>query len=179
MKIRFLVPAVAVAVLLGFFWYALKGGDYDPQLIDSPLLGKAAPGFASPSLADPKVEVAMKQFLGTPFVVNFWGTWCVGCREEHPQLLQIAKQTSVPIVGIAWKDDHAAAIDWLNQLGNPYRSVATDDDGRIAIDWGVYGAPETFLVGADGRVIQKHVGPMSIDIWRKEFASRLPAGASP
>lgn len=178
MKIRFLIPAIAVAVLFGFFWYALKGGDYDPQLIDSPLIGKPAPGFATASLADPKVEVAMKQFVGAPFVVNFWGTWCVGCREEHAQLLEIAKLTTVPIVGIAWKDDHAAAIGWLNQLGNPYHTVATDDDGRIAIDWGVYGAPETFLVGADGSVIQKHVGPMSVDIWRKEFVARLPAAAS-
>jgi cytochrome c biogenesis protein CcmG/thiol:disulfide interchange protein DsbE len=176
-KIRFLVPAIAVAVLFGFFWYALKGGDYDPQLIDSPLIGKAAPGFASASLADPKVEVAMKQFLGAPFVVNFWGTWCVGCREEHPQWLAIQKETTVPIVGIDWKDDHAAAIDWLQQLGNPYRVVATDDDGKIAIDWGVYGAPETFLVGADGKVMHKHVGPMSVAIWRGEFVKRLPAGA--
>jgi len=69
-KIRFVVPAVAVAVLFGFFWYALKGGDYDPQLIDSPLIGKAAPGFATPSLGDPKVEVAMKQFLGGRLIVN-------------------------------------------------------------------------------------------------------------
>jgi len=177
-KARFLVPAALIAVLFGFFWYAL-GGDYDPQLIESPLINRPAPDFVSPALADPKQAVSLKSFRGQPVLVNFWGTWCVGCREEHPQLLEIQKVTTIPIVGIAWKDDHAAANQWLAEFGDPYRAVATDDDGRIAIDWGVYGAPESFLVSAEGKVIHKHVGPMSLEIWRKEFLVKVNAERGP
>ena len=176
MKARFLIPALAVAVLFGFFWYALKGGDYDPQLIDSPLIGRPAPDISTVTLADAGRPLTSKQFLGKPFVVNFWGTWCVGCREEHPEFLAIAKETDVPIVGIDWKDDHPAAVAWLGQLGNPYDAVGVDDDGKIAIDWGVYGAPETFLVSAAGEVIHKHVGPMTVEAWRKDFVPRLAPG---
>lgn len=179
MKPRFVVPAAAVAVLFGFFWYALKGGDYDPQLIDSPLINRPAPDFTTASLADPNQAVALRTFVGKPFVVNFWGTWCVGCAEEHPQLIAIQKETPVPIIGVDWKDDHAAAVQWLGERGNPYAAVATDDDGKVAIDWGVYGAPETFLVNAEGKVIHKHVGPMSLDVWRDEFQKRLPAQPRP
>jgi cytochrome c biogenesis protein CcmG/thiol:disulfide interchange protein DsbE len=173
MKWRFVLPAAIVAVLCGFFWYALQGGRYDPQLIDSPLVGRAAPNFAMPDLTEPSEQISLGQFLGKPFVLNVWGTWCGGCREEHAELLAIARETNVPIVGIDWKDDHQAAKAWLAQLGNPYRVVGVDDDGRIAIDWGVYGAPETFLVGADGRVIHKNVGPMTLEIWRTKFLPLL------
>jgi cytochrome c biogenesis protein CcmG/thiol:disulfide interchange protein DsbE len=175
-KLRFLIPAAVVAVLFGFFWYALKGSNYDPQLIDSPLIDRAAPDFATVTLANPGSPVSIRQFLGKPFVVNFWGTWCVECRVEHPELMAIAGQTDIPIIGIDWKDDHPAAISWLGQLGNPYDAVGVDDDGKIAIDWGVYGAPETFLVSAQGRVIHKHVGPMTVETWRKDFLPRLAAG---
>ena len=178
MRTRFLIPAASVAVLFGFFWYALKGGNYDPQLIDSPLINRAAPGFSTTRLGDPAQPVALEQYLGKPFAVNFWGTWCVGCRQEHPELLAIANETEIPIVGIDWKDDHTAAANWLAELGNPYHAVGIDDDGKIAIDWGVYGAPETFLVDAQGMVIHKQVGPMTLDIWHKEFAARLPPGAA-
>ena len=75
MRIRFLIPAASVAVLFGFFWYALKGGNYDPQLIDSPLINRAAPGFSTTRLGDPAQPVALEQYLGKPFAVNFWGTW--------------------------------------------------------------------------------------------------------
>lgn len=176
MKTRFLIPAAAVAILFGFFWYGLKG-DYDPQLIESPLIDKPAPDITAPALANPNQSISLKSFRGQPVVVNFWGTWCVECRTEHPQLLAIQKATSVPILGIAWKDDHVAASQWLAELGNPYHTVVTDDDGRIAIDWGVYGAPETFLVSAGGKVIHKHVGPMSLDIWQREFLAKLKAEA--
>ena len=81
----------------------------------------------------------------------------------------------MPIVGLNWNDDRTLALGWLAQLGNPYVSVAYDPDGRTAIDWGVYGAPETFLVGADGRVLKKHVGALSMDIGQREFVPRLPA----
>jgi cytochrome c biogenesis protein CcmG/thiol:disulfide interchange protein DsbE len=109
--------------------------------------------------------------------VNIWGTWCPGCRDEHPVLLEIARRKVVPIVGIAWRDDAQAAQQWLHQLGNPYTATALDADGRVGINWGAYGAPETFLVDAKGVVIHKLTGPMSIEIWEREFVPRINGSA--
>ena len=112
-------------------------------------------------------------------MLNVWGTWCVACRDEHGALLDIAKQNVLPLVGLNWKDEDAAAIEWLAQLGNPYSVVAADREGRTAIDFGVYGAPETFFIDAGGLVQYRHVGPMTPAVWEREFASRLPRGALP
>ena len=144
----------------------------------SPLLGKPAPAFELPSLEDPVRKVATSDFAGKPYVLNVWGTWCVGCRQEHEILLEIARRGEVPIVGLNWKDDRVQAQRWLQELGNPYSVIATDEEGRTAIDWGVYGAPETFLVDAQGKVLHKHIAPMTIAIWEREFVPLLKqAGA--
>ena len=94
-------------------------------------------------------------------------------------LLDIAKQNALPLVGLDWKDEDDAALDWLKQLGNPYSVVVVDRDGRTAINFGVYGAPETFFIDADGRVQYRHVGAMTAEVWQREFLSRLPRGALP
>ena len=107
-------------------------------------------------------------------MLNVWGTWCVECRDEHDALLDIARQNRVPLVGLNWKDDDDAAQQWLAQLGNPYSVVAVDREGRTAIDFGVYGAPETFFIDADGLVQYRHVGAMTPEVWEREFLSRLP-----
>jgi len=168
--LRFLVPAFAFAVLVGFFVVGLKR---DPSAIPSPLIGKPAPAFSLESLGDPAWKVGPADFVGKPWVLNVWATWCVGCREEHAALLAISRENPVPIMGLNWRDDRAPALQWLSQLGNPYVSVAFDPEGRAAIDWGVYGAPETFLIDASGRVIKKHIGPMTTDAWQREFAPLL------
>ena len=80
----------------------------------------------------------------------------------------------MPLVGLNWKDEDGLATQWLQDLGNPYNHVALDREGRVAIDWGVYGAPETFLVDADGKVRYKHVGPMTPEVWQREFLARIP-----
>jgi cytochrome c biogenesis protein CcmG/thiol:disulfide interchange protein DsbE len=90
-------------------------------------------------------------------------------------LVRIAEQRVVPIIGLNWKDDRDTARRFLVESGNPYAVVAEDAEGRVAIDWGVYGAPETFLVGSDGVVLFKHVAPMTLDVWEKEFVPRLAA----
>jgi cytochrome c biogenesis protein CcmG/thiol:disulfide interchange protein DsbE len=117
--------------------------------------------------------VASKDLAGRVWLLNVWGTWCGGCREEHPVLLAIARQNVAPMIGLDWKDDSAAALQWLKELGNPYSAVASDQEGRVAIDWGVYGAPETFLIGPDGKVLYKHIAPMTMDVWNKEFLPRI------
>src|SRR5829696_9408486 len=145
--LRFGVP-FALFALLGILLFV--GLYRDPSYVPSPLIGKPAPEFSLPSVQDASYPVASWELLGQPWVLNVWATWCGGCRDEHETLLAISQQRRVPIIGLDWKDDTAAAQQWLRTLGNPYAAVAEDQDGRVAIDWGVYGAPETFLIGADG-----------------------------
>lgn len=170
--LKFVAP-FAIFALLGAFLFV--GLYRDPSYVPSPLIGKQAPDFSLPSVQDPAYPVASKELQGQPWVLNVWGTWCGGCREEHETLLAIAKQNAVPLIGLNWKDDNAAAQEWLRTLGNPYAAVAEDKEGRVAIDWGVYGAPETFLIGADGKILFKHIAPMTMDIWTREFLPRIQA----
>ena len=170
--LKYIVPLGLFAALGVFLFIGLHR---DPSLIDSPLIGKQAPEFSLPSLQDPTFQVASKDLKGKTWVFNVWGTWCGGCRQEHETLIAISRQNVVPIIGLNWKDDNAAAQDWLRQLGNPYAAVAADQEGRVAIDWGVYGAPETFLIGPDGKVIFKHIAPMTMEVWIKEFLPRIAA----
>jgi cytochrome c biogenesis protein CcmG/thiol:disulfide interchange protein DsbE len=171
-RFRFLVPAVAFAALVGFF---VAGLQQDPGTIRSPLIGKPAPAFSLESLGDPAWKVGTADYAGRPWLLNVWATWCAGCRDEHEALMAIARENRVPMVGLNWRDDRALGLRWLTQLGNPYVAVAFDPDGRTAIDWGVYGAPETFLIGADGRVLQKHIGPMTSAVWQRDFMPLLAA----
>jgi cytochrome c biogenesis protein CcmG, thiol:disulfide interchange protein DsbE len=170
---RFVIPIGLFAALLAFFFMGLGR---DQQTLPSPLIGKPAPQFSLPSVEDPSRTVSSRDFAGRPYVVNIWGTWCPGCRQEHDVLLQIARRNEVPIVGLDWKDEMQAAQQWLQQLGNPYVATAFDADGRVGIDWGAYGAPETFLVDANGIVIHKHTGPLSIPTWEADFVPKLKGG---
>jgi cytochrome c biogenesis protein CcmG/thiol:disulfide interchange protein DsbE len=177
LPLRFLLPVLAFAVLVGFFVAGLKR---DPGEIPSPLIGKPAPAFSLESLGDPAWKVGTADFQGRTWVLNVWGTWCVGCREEHAAILAIARENRVPMMGLNIWDDRTHALQWLDQLGNPYVSVAYDPQGHVAIDWGVYGAPETFLIDAGGRVVKKRIGPLTPEIWARDFEPLLPpAVASP
>jgi cytochrome c biogenesis protein CcmG/thiol:disulfide interchange protein DsbE len=170
-SLRFLVPAILFVALVGFFIIGLQK---DPSEIRSPLIGKPAPAFSLESLDDPALRVAATDFAGRPWLLNVWATWCGGCRQEHATLLEISREGRVPLIGLNWRDDRALALQWLGQLGNPYATVAFDPIGRTAIDWGVYGAPETFLIGADGKVMYKRIGVMTPEIWRRDFLPLLP-----
>jgi cytochrome c biogenesis protein CcmG, thiol:disulfide interchange protein DsbE len=172
--LKFVVPFV-VFLLLGAFLYV--GLYRDPSYVPSPLIGKPAPEFHLPSLQDAAYPVDSKELHGRTWVLNVWGTWCGGCRQEHETLVAISRSNTVPLVGLNWKDDPAAAQEWLRTLGNPYAVVAEDQEGRVAIDWGVYGAPETFLIGPDGKVLFKHIAPMTMEVWNTEFVPRIQAAA--
>ena len=164
--------------LAGVLYVGVKHSP-DKSTMVSVLLGKPAPAFELPVLGDPGPKFSRRQLAGRPWVMNVWGTWCGECRDEHEALLAIAHQNRVPLVGLNWKDEDEAALDWLKQLGNPYTVVVADRDGRTAIDFGVYGAPETFFVDADGLVQYRHVGAMTAEVWQREFLSRLPRGGMP
>ena len=175
---RFILPVVAFLALAGVLYIGVRHSP-NKSTMQSALLGKTVPAFSLPILDRPGMNLTNTQLAGRPWVLNVWGTWCVACREEHEQLLAISKQNALPLVGLNWKDEDDAAMDWLKQLGNPYSVVAVDRDGRAAINFGVYGAPETFFIDADGRVQYRHVGPMTPEVWEREFLSRIPRGALP
>ena len=118
-----------------------------PELVDN---GQPVPGFSNTELA-----------RGKPSVVNFWASWCVPCVQEHPVLVEMVRRTGVDLYGINYKDQASAARRFLGHYGNPYRAVGVDGNGRTAIEWGVYGMPETFVVDGAGRIVYKHVGPIS------------------
>ncbi len=170
----FVVPLALFVPLLAVLLIGLKHAP-DKGNIPSPLIGRPAPEFALPNLMDDKVSVSAAALKGRWTLVNVWGTWCGECRAEHEALLGIKQEGQVPIIGIDWKDDDAAALSWLSKLGNPYEVIATDHNGRAAIDWGVYGAPESFLVSPQGVVVYKQIGAMTPDIWREKFLTRIAA----
>lgn len=169
---RFIVPIIGFAILVVFLSIGLTR---DPTFVPSPLIGKQMPVFNLPRLGHPGQTVSDADLRGQFSVLNVWATWCVGCRQEHPVLNEIARQGQVPIYGLNWKDDQALASGWLQQLGNPYVATAFDGEGRVAIDWGVYGAPETFLIAPDGTILYRHIAPITHEVWENEFLSRIAA----
>ena len=176
---RFIVPVIVFLLLAGVLYIGVVHSP-DKSTMVSALLGKPAPAFELPVLGgEAGRKFSSQQLAGRPWVLNVWATWCVACRDEHPVLIELAKQNRIPIVGLDWRDEDGAATQWLNQLGNPYSIVLVDREGRTAIDFGVYGAPETFFIDANGTVQYRHVGAMTPDVWEREFVGRLPHAVTP
>ena len=149
--------------------------DPDRDALPSPLIGKPAPEFRLPVLHEPGRVVTSDELRGAPYLLNVWGSWCPGCREEHAVIDAFARTGRVQVIGYNWKDERADALRWLEQFGNPYWVVLVDYEGHNAIEWGIYGAPETFLVDAEGIVRWKHVGPMTDDTVRERLLPALEA----
>jgi len=173
--IRFMIPLAIFAVIAAVLGVGIIHSR-SVGVIQSPLIGKHAPAWSLPVLDQAGRTFGSKDLAGKWYVLNFWGSWCFACKDEHQELLALRQSSSVPIIGVDWRDDDGDARSFLGTLGNPYAAVATDHDGHVVIDWGVYGAPESFLVNPQGVVVFKQIGPITPEIWNKEFASRLPAG---
>jgi cytochrome c biogenesis protein CcmG/thiol:disulfide interchange protein DsbE len=155
---RYLIPFAIFAVLVVFLTIGLG---LKPRDVPSPLIDKPAPAFTLKQLHEPAKQMSPADFKGKVWLLNVWGSWCVSCRQEHPLLVELAKTNIVPLVGLNWKDDSAAALKWLGELGDPYTVSVVDPDGKVAIDYGVYGAPETYVIDRDGVIRYKHIGPIS------------------
>ncbi|GGZ56516.1 thiol:disulfide interchange protein [Lysobacter xinjiangensis] len=147
----------------------------DREALPSPLIGKPTPAFALPVLHQPDRTVTAAELRGAPYLLNVWGSWCPACRDEHPVITRFAETKRVRVVGYNWKDAREDALRWLEQFGNPYWLVLADEPGNTAIDFGIYGAPETFLIDAEGRIRWKHVGPLTDAILRDEVLPLLQA----
>lgn len=132
----------------------------DISEIPSALIGTKAPVLALPPLEGANVpaltDIAVK---GKLTLVNVFASWCVPCRQEHPLLKELAKDSRITVVGINYKDKNENALRFIGELGNPYAAIGVDPNGKAAIDWGVYGIPESYLLGADGTILYKKVGP--------------------
>lgn len=170
MKAKFLVPLVLFLALTGFLGYGLT---LNPSVVPSPLIGQPAPVFSLAKLDAPDQHFGVEDMRGEVWLLNVWASWCVSCRAEHPYLVELARSTGVPIIGLNYKDENAAAINWLRQHGNPYVATVTDNDGRVGIDYGVYGTPETFVIDRQGVIRYKHVGPINRDILHKVLLPKI------
>ena len=167
--------AIPVVVLLGLLVLLGIGLKLDPREVPSPLIGKAAPAFELP-LLDPENEtISPAKLAGRPVLVNFFASWCAGCRVEHPLLMELASQ-GVEIVGMDYKDEPSDARAWLKRNGNPYRQVAVDRAGQAGLDYGVYGVPETYVLGPDGTILFKQIGPMTPQAWERDIKPLLGKG---
>jgi cytochrome c biogenesis protein CcmG, thiol:disulfide interchange protein DsbE len=168
-----LLPLVVFLLLAGIFLAQLLSGR-DSQTIPSALIGQQAPETNLPPLDGVDLPgLDTSQFAGKVTLVNVWASWCAPCREEHPLLMQLAADDRIDIAGLNYKDKPENARRFLGDLGNPFSSIGTDSSGRAAIDWGVYGIPETFLVGRDGNILWKHVGPFSERSLRRDLMPQI------
>ena len=158
-RLLYLLPVVLFALVAGGFYAGLG---IDSNVLPSALINEEAPQFDLPPLPGHDKGFSSADLQGHVSLVNAFASWCGPCRMEHPVLNALAETKQVPIYGIDYKDQSAAALDWIAALGDPYTSIGADS-GRVGIDWGVYGVPETYVVDKTGHIRYKHVGPLSED----------------
>ena len=152
------LPAVGFVALAGVFALGLK---HDPSLLPSALISKKMPTFDLPPVKGRTLGLSSQNLYGEVSLVNVFASWCVACRAEHPIFMRLTNLKIVPLHGLNYKDTPDDAAQWLNTMGDPYTRTGADLNGRVAIDWGVYGVPETFVVGADGIIAYKHIGAVT------------------
>ncbi len=170
MKAKFLIPLLLFVVLVGFLAVGLNR---DPHEVPSPLIGKQAPAFELPQLADPQKTFSPESMKGKVWILNVWASWCVACREEHPVLVELGKLQIAPIIGLDYKDKRDDAMTMLARQGNPYVLSAFDANGRVGIDYGVYGVPETYVIDQVGVIRFKHIGPITMELLNKKMIPLL------
>jgi cytochrome c biogenesis protein CcmG, thiol:disulfide interchange protein DsbE len=172
-RIAVLVPLAVFLALVWLFLFRLYSGD--PALIPSALVA----GLERDGAQVPGVDPA--SFKDAVTVVNVWASWCVPCHDEAPLLMQLAQDSRVRLIGINYKDKPDNARRFLGRYGNPFAAAGADESGRAAIDWGVYGVPETFVIGKDARIAYKLVGPITADnfaaVLKPQIEKALAAGS--
>lgn len=174
-RLLYASPVLIALIFGGFFLWGLNP-ERDPNSIPSVLISSPAPEFTLPEVPGTRVPGFSRADLvggGGPVVVNIFASWCVPCSAEHAVLTRMVNQEGVRLFGINYQDQPEDALRWLNELGNPYERIGSDLNGRVAIDWGLTGVPETFIVGADGTVLYKQVGPILGDDAIRAFATAL------
>jgi cytochrome c biogenesis protein CcmG/thiol:disulfide interchange protein DsbE len=164
-RLLLVLPLIAFAALAVLFFFGLRAGD--PSRIPSALIGRDAPATKLPPVeglvrnGEPVPGITPADFKGTVTVLNVWSSWCVPCRDEAALLIRLAGDKRIRLVGINYKDQADNARRFLGRYGNPFAASGADINGRAAIEWGVYGVPETFIVGRDGKIAYKLIGGLT------------------
>lgn len=165
-RAAFLVPVVIFLVLAVALAWSLTR---DPRELPSVLIGKPVPDFSLPPVQGRTLGLSSADLKGEVSLVNVFASWCTACREEHPLFMQLKAEGVVPVHGLNHRDRPEDAAKWLDDLGDPYTRTGADLNGRVSIDWGVYGVPETFVVGRDGRIAYKHIGAVTPKVLQTEI----------
>lgn len=165
----YFIPVLIVFVGLIIFGLQLKdiSEGKDIQALDSAMAGKPMPSFQLADLQHPEQIRTLADLPEGPFLINVWATWCPSCKAEHPYLVKLAQEKRIPIIGLNYKDERGPALAWLDKLGDPYMYSLFDGDGMVGFDLGVYGAPETFVIGADRIILHRHVGVVNETVWQE------------
>jgi cytochrome c biogenesis protein CcmG/thiol:disulfide interchange protein DsbE len=163
------IPLILFVALAGFFYVGLHR---DPREVPSPFIGKPAPAFSLPLVGQPNQTFSPAENKGQVWLLNVWAPWCVSCRQEHAELMQLA-QAGVPIYGLNWKDKAREADSLLKAQGSPYVKVADDVSGQTGIDYGVTGTPETYVIDKQGIIRMKHIGIIDDAAWQTKFVPLL------
>jgi DsbE subfamily thiol:disulfide oxidoreductase len=162
-RLLHLLPVLAFGAIAGWFWLGLAP-DRDPTEIPSVMIGKPVPDFDLPPLVPGSPSLKSSELKGQVTLINFFASWCVPCRAEHPLLFTLGQDKRVKIEGIAYKNKPGDTNAYLAELGNPYERVVVDEPGRTAIDFGLYGVPESYLVDRNGVIRFRQVGPLTEEV---------------
>jgi cytochrome c biogenesis protein CcmG/thiol:disulfide interchange protein DsbE len=177
-----LLPLLLFLALAALFFFRLGNGD--PSRVPSALIGHEAPATNLPPLdgliqnGAPVPGFTDATLNGKVSIVNVWASWCVPCHDEVPFLAKLGEDKRIQLVGINYKDQADNARRFLNRYGNPFAVVGADANGRAAIDWGVYGVPETFIVGRDGRIAYKLIGPITAENYARVLEPEIAKAAA-
>ena len=167
-----LVPVGVFIVLTVFLAIGLTR---DPSVIPTEMIDRDMPAFELPELRDETINVTEADLVGEVTLVNVFGSWCVACLQEHPTLMQLSEDGVVRIVGVNWRDDRDAALNWLVKHGDPYETIIFDEESDLVIEIGVTGAPETFVLDRSGRIRYKQIGPITPDVWKETIRPVIDA----
>lgn len=159
-QIAAIIPLAIFLALAGLFMWAMFGSRVDRNT--SALLGKPAPAFSLPAMEGGTLDLAA--YKGRPIILNFYASWCAPCRLEHPQFMQLAKDSRFVVLGVAYRDDPAKTAAYLDELGNPFAQSAIDRQGAVGVQFGLAGVPETYVIGADGTVLTRHQGEVTAKV---------------
>jgi len=165
---KVLLALTPLAVFAGLIVLLMVNNENHSDVLPSPLIGKPIPAFEHPTLYSNQ-RLNQGDFKGEPFLLNVFGSWCPSCQVEHPLVAELAATGRIKVVGLNWKDEPANAHAWLQKWGNPYHEILVDYEGDTAINLGVYGAPETFLIDANGIIVYKLAGVLTADIIREDI----------
>jgi cytochrome c biogenesis protein CcmG/thiol:disulfide interchange protein DsbE len=179
MRLRYIIPAALFLVLGAGFVYALvaiQSGKKDPSAVPSALIGKPAPEFSLPAPEGFAQGLSTADLKGKVTVLNVFASWCPPCHVEHPLLLELAKEAKAggfQLVGLNWKDKDEKLAAWFKEAGDPFSRIGADRTGRVGIDWGVYGAPETYILDRDAKIVYRYAGPLTKELIRDEIRPLL------